>query len=252
MSLNGLILVAPTGIGSNVTEAWMTRDKWRLLTPPKNIKAIKLASTYFAYGFVYGGDATYAQQGFNIELSQADSQSFTIWPQPGGHRLGFMPMAAPIAANVVNLAIDRWTGIGVIIQGGVVYYWDFADLSPSLMSYKWRSKVYHQLAKHNFEAMRVFFTVPPGVPAPSGPRNTTDPQPALSGGQYGIVRVFTDHGTGDGSQMQLFCTREIRYSGELLRIYSGMKTELWQWEIEGIINVSNLQVATSVKELARV
>lgn len=252
MSPNGLILVAPTGIGTNVTEAWMTREKWRLLTPPKNVKAIKLASTYFAYGFIFAGDSTYAQQGFNIELSAADAQSFTIWPQPGGHRLGFMPMSSPFGFNVTNLGVDRWTGIGTIIQNGVVYYWDFADQAPSLMPYRWRSKIYQQMAKRNFEVMRVFFNVPRSVPAPTHPRNTSEPQPTLGAGQYGIVRVFTDHNTGDDSKMQLFCTRELRQSGELLRIYSGAKAEMWQFEIEGVVLIQDFQVATSVKELARV
>jgi len=44
--------------------------------------------------------------------------------------------------------------------------------------------------------------------------------------------------------------REIRSSGELLRIISGYKYETWQFEVEGRVLISNIQIATSVKELA--
>ena len=75
-------------------------------------------------------------------------------------------------------------------------------------------------------------------------RNVNDPQPTLGPNQYGIVRVYTDG--------KLFTTRELRTSGELLRIYSGVKVEAWQFELEGRVSVTNWQIATSVKELAAV
>ena len=59
-----------------------------------------------------------------------------------------------------------------------------------------------------------------------------------------MVRVFADG--------VLYTTRELRSSGELLRIFSGEKVEEWQFEIEGRVNISNMQVATSVKELGLV
>jgi len=83
-------------------------------------------------------------------------------------------------------------------------------------------------------------TVPNTTP-PQVARNTNEPQPALGPNQYGIVRIYKDD--------QLWTTRELRTSGELLRIYSGSVAEMWQFEIEARVNVSNLQVATSVKEL---
>ena len=49
--------------------------------------------------------------------------------------------------------------------------------------------------------------------------------------------------------MVLVDCREITRSGGLLRIVSGFKAEQWQWEIMARVNVSNIQLATSVKEL---
>jgi hypothetical protein len=247
-SPNGLIVMVPgTTQATNVTEQWITREKWRALTPPRSITAIYLASTYFAFGTFDGLSPDVSLQGFTVELAN-DTTSFTIWGQPGGHRLGFGSMSAPNNASVDNLLVDPWTGIGLVVQAGGVYYYDFSDSAPTIQPYTWRSKVYQQQTKKNFEAMKFYFTVPPGTPQQNATRNeapTNDPSwNTLQTGQYGIVRVYADG--------VLVTTREICASGELLRILSGFKAEEWQWEITGRVLISNMQAATSAKELASV
>jgi hypothetical protein len=245
-SPNGLILVSGSGVASNVTELWITRDKWRSLTAPRNIRAIALASCYFAFGTVQNGDNTYAQTGFTIELLN-DAASFTIWPQPGGHRVGFNKMVAPNSVDIANVLHDPWSSIGILIQNGAMYYYDFSDAAPSVTPYIWRSKKYQQPSKKNFEAMKCFFTVPPGTPT-QGVRNQAATNDAswntLGPNQYGIIRVYADD--------VLVTTREIYNSGEMLRISSGFKAEIWQWEIESRLLIANLQVATSARELGGV
>ena len=237
ISQNGLIQVTQGGAGSNLTEGWITRERWQALTPGVPTRAVKLTSTYFAFG----GDPMV--DGFTVELSAEDNTSFTIWPQAGGHRLGFNTLTSPNEFFIDNVLLDPWTGIGLLIQNGAVYYYDFTDQSPVIVPYLWRSKTYQQTARTNFEAMRAFFTVPDTTP-PQVDRDVSFPQLVLGSNQYGIVRVYVDG--------NLWTTREIRTSGELLRIFSGIKGEQWQWEIEGRVVVSNLQVATSVKELGTV
>ena len=246
-SHNGLILVpGDTTAASNVTEMWITRERWNSLAPQKNTRAIPLASCYFCFGTTNGTDNSVAQSGFNIEMNQ-DNQSFTIWPQPGGHRIGFNQMTGPNGFDIDNVMVDPWTGIGLLIQDGGIYYYDFTDATPAIVPYKFRTKIYQQVSKKNFEAMKVFFTVPVGTPT-QGVRNekpTTDPSwGTLGPNQYGIVRVY-----GDGN---LVTTREIYKSGELLRVLSGFKYEDWQFEFEGRVLISNVQIATSVKELGSI
>ena len=245
----GLIEVNPnTQIATNITEGWITRERWMQLTPQKHVHAVPLTSTYFAFGVVEDGDASVAQSGFAVELANADSSSFTIWPQPGGHRIGFMPLTAPNSFNINNLWNDPWSGVTLLIQNGAVYYYDFSDPAPAIQPYMWESAIYQQKAKENFSAMRVFFTIPPNTPAQNATRNeaaTTDASwNTLQTGQYGIIYVY-----GDGN---LITTREIRSNAELLRIGSGQKYEEWQWKIRGRVLISNIQVATSVKELRNV
>ncbi len=246
-SPNGLIKVDQNGTAGNTTELWITRERWRDLTPPRSIRAIPLSSSYFAFGVVDGTDHTLAQVGFTIELG-TDSSSFTIWPQPGGHRIGFNNMTAPRDSDIFNVQVDPWTGIGLLIQDGAVYYYDFSDQAPTIQPYIWRSKLYQQNTKKNYEAIKVYFSVPPGSPTQNAVRKidaTADPSwEILDSDRYGIIRVYADD--------RLVTVREIRSSGELLRIISGYKYETWQFEIEGRVLISNVQIATSVKELASV
>lgn len=260
MSPNGLIQVTSTGVSSDITELWITREKWASLTPQKYARAIPLASCYFCFGSTNGSgaseDTSVAQTGFNIEMNQ-DNTSFTIWPQPGGHRVGFNKMTGPNGYNIDNVQIDPWTGIGMLVQNGRVYYYDFTDPSPVMVPYDYVSKQYQQNTKKSFAAMKVFFSVPSNTPALSATRNTkpiTDPSwNTLGPNQYGIIKVYADRpDPGNDGTLQLVTCREIRKNGELLRIESGFKAETWQFEILGRVVISNVQVATSAKELANV
>jgi hypothetical protein len=248
-SPNGLIKVNQSGAASNTTELWITREKWKKLVPATpSIQAIMQSSCYFAFGTTSDPTPGIARQGYTIEINPADAQSFTIWPQPGGHRIGFCQLTAPNGFDIDNLFIDQWTGIGLIIQNGQIWYYDFTDTAPVITPYKWRSKTYQQQAKTNFAAMKVFFDIPPGSPAQNPVRNETDTlDPSwntLAGDQYGIIRVYADN--------VLVTTREIRRSGEILRILAGFKADQWIFEFEGRVSISNVQIATSVKELAQV
>jgi len=260
---NGVFYISPNGLiqvsgvsASNTSDLWIKRENWAQLVPQKYTRAILLSSMYFCFGSAQNGDASVAQQGFNIELAQ-DNTSFTIWPQPGGHRVGFNKMLAPNAANVTNIQQDVWTSYGLMIQNGAVYWWDFLDSQPTIMPYDWTSKTYQQNAKRSYEAMRCFFQVPPGSPTP-GPRNVApadDPSwQTLSANAYAYILVYADpqqEGANTG-QLTLVAAREVQRSGELLRIGDGFKAENWYWRILGRVNISNIQVATSVKELANV
>jgi len=241
ISQNGLIQISQSGAGLNTTEGWITREKWQKLTPHYKVRAIKHASSYFAFGSIDGGAIL---DGFTVELSTEDKTSLTIWPQAGGHRLGFNILTSPNGFNIENVEIDPWTGIGLLIQNGGIYQYDFTDQNPVIVPYLWRSKTYQQQARRNFEALRIWFEVPGTTPPQLPTRDTTFPQLVLGSNQYGIVRIYVD---GD-----IWTTREIRTSGELLRIFSGIKAESWQFELEGRVVISNMQVATSVKELSQV
>ncbi len=256
-SPNGLMLVSPYGQITNMTELWVTREKWQQLTPQKNVRAIGFLSQYFAFGTVYQGDASVAQQGFTIELAASDTSSFTIWPQPGGHRLGLTQLTAPNGFNIKNVMTDPWTGVALLVQNGGVYYYDFSDPAPTIVPYRWRSKVFQDKRRANYSALRVWYTAYPGAPAQGAAPNTapaTDPSwlPGnLGPNQYAEIRIYAG-GNEPYVDGQLVTAREIFNSGGLLRIASGFKFENWQVEIEGRVSISNVQIGTSVTELGKV
>ena len=252
MSPNGLIQVTPNGQVTNTTQLWITRERWEALTPRKYGRAISLASCYFCFGStsplgVVPSDNSSVQSGFTIELDQ-DNASFTIWPQPGGHRLGFDTLTAPNGYNIDNVLTDPWTGIGLLIQNGQIYYYDFTDQAPTMVPYAWASKVYQQNTKKNYSAMKVFFTQPPGPTGPAfsipvpfgctvptgttafqgftgltgyyGPSGNTGPNQAvatdvswntLNVNQLGIIKTFCDF--DNTGRMVLIDCREITESG---------------------------------------
>ncbi len=260
MSPNGLMQVMPTGIVLNTTDMWFTREGWQTLTPQKYTRAIFLASCYFCFGStsplgVSPADSSVAQQGFTIELDQ-DNQSFSIWPQPGGHRLGFIPQVSHLGTNIDNLITDPWTGIGMVVSNGNVYFYDFSSTNTqyTMAPYTWKSKIYQQNTKKNYSAIRVFFTRPPNAPTQAPcPNEACADDPSwntLAANQLGIIKTYADVNC-DG-EMVLVDAREIRRSGELLRIVGDFKAEQWQWEIDGRVIISNVQIATSVKELGNV
>ncbi len=234
---------------------WFTREGWQQLTPQKYTRAVLLSSSYVCMGTVSpdGTDNSLAQTGFTIALDQ-DSNSFTIWPQPGGHRLGFCIWDSPTAKDVQNIQTDPWTGICMLISDGKVWYLDFTDPIPERQVYTWKSKLYQQNTKRSYSAMKVFFTAPQTIPAQNATRIeeiASDPVwDTLPDDSYGFIKTYVDvDGTG---AMSLIDCREIRKPGEVLRIVDGFKSEHWQWEIIARVNISNVQIATSVKELAQI
>jgi hypothetical protein len=255
MSPNGLIMVSGNGQANNTTDLWITRQRWQQLVPQKHTRAVLLASCYYCLGSTSpdGTDNSVAQQGFTIELAQ-DNVGFSIWPHPGGHRLGLQILNSPLDVNIQNVLTDPWTGIGVIVAAGGVYYFDFGDPAPALKSYTWRSMNYTQNARRNFAAMKIFFTVPPNTPALNATRLEADADdPAwdtLPEDRYGFIKTYADQ-TDDGNYKLMDC-REIRRPQEILRIVDGFKACNWQWEILGRVQLVSVEIGTSVKDLVQI
>lgn len=243
-STNGLILVNPSAnTAENRTEGWVTREKWSLYVPDGEVRAQQLISSYHCFSVM-------DQTGFTVELSEvSDKESFGIYPQPGGHRLGFGTLFSPNGYNVDNMLTDPWTSIVMLIQNGGVYIYDFEDTAPTYQTYLWRSKKIQLPHKDNFAAFRVWFDIPPGGPtSPAAPRAVGIPTYSAQvglpfvPGMFGVVRVLADG--------KYVTERELRHSAELMRVTSGYKATTWQFEVEGVVSVSNIKAATSVKELA--
>jgi hypothetical protein len=240
-SPNGLVLVAGN-TASNITRELVTKDRWDSLVSVATLRAARVGTAYYGFGMARAG--AFDPDAFdNDAFAQEDSSESMsgVMIDPGNARVGFNLLTS--ADPTINVYNDVWSGEVFVIREGALYWMDLSESNETHDAYTWRSKIFKSPNKKNFAAMRVFFEVPPGTATQNPTRNTASPQ-TLADDQYGLIRVYAD---GD-----LVTTREIRTSGEIMRIPSGFKADEWQFEIEGRVNVSFLEVATSVKELKKV
>lgn len=219
-SQNGLQALS-TGVFDSMTKPVVKARDWRNILDVTKIRACRLNDEYYAFE------------------QQSSTPSKGIVVTANDQKDAFIKLLADTA--VTNVMNDYWTGDAMVLKGGVLYAVDPYD-ATSQQTYRWRSKKFQLGFKKNLGAVRIFFDVPAWV-TQNGSRNTNSSQ-TLDAGQYGIFRAYAD-----GS---LVCTREIRTSGELLRLPSGFKCEYWQFELEGSAVIRSVQIAASAKELSSV
>lgn len=237
---NGLALITQGGV-ANATAPFLTPDEWRARIELPTLRAALVGNAYVAYGSQRQGvfestafdtgrfarlDFTGAFDGFQFDLSD--------------QRVGWSVLKE--TTPTTNIMADVWTGEAFMIRDNKVYWLKISDASLPRQTYIWRSKVFQVSAQENLGALKLFFRVPPGTPAQNSTRNIA-PVQALDVGQYGLLRYYMDG--------RLVMTREIRNSGELMRMPSGFKGDFAQWEIEGRVEVLSFQAGSAVKDLAR-
>lgn len=220
-STEGLIATAGPLMAPS-TFQFARREDWLREVNPYDFRAVRIGTTYYAVT----GDGS----GLLFDVT-ANRQMFAkISPDQGW----------------INATMDIWSGGALLIGGGMVYAMDTTDAAP-LLPYRWRSRAWHISKLDNLGAMKVFFRRRDTLPDLGAPvENPT----ALTDEMWGVVRLFASF---DGGQtMRQVFARELRVSGELIRPPAGFKSEFWQVEIEGRVEVTGVQVASSVRELAAV
>lgn len=248
-SPEGLALVSSGGIVV-ATKELIRKDKWRELVTLATLRSVRLGPAYFAFGSARFG--VFEETAFDTDAFTQEDVSEArrgILIDPTSQHVAFNLVVLPSTEEpVANVMSDAWTGEIFLIYGGKTYWLDIGDSDQQRQSYTWRSKVFQPADRKNFQAMKIFFRVPANTP-PLNPVPNTDPVQELADDQYGLVRVYA--GTED-SDLKLVMTREIRTSGEMMRMPSGFKYDFWQWEIEGRVEILSIQAATSPSELRSV
>lgn len=239
-SPNGLALAAP-GAVSIVTRNLITKDMWLdpqdYLSVP-TLRAALLAGNYYTWGSVRPG-------AFEPNTFQADAfaqEDFT-----GAYHGAYIDVSNP-RVSWVNLRsetpvyscfADQWTGEVFTIKDGEVFWLDITR-NRAHESYTWRSKIFEAPNKRSFEAMRIWFSTFPETPE-LNPVQVVSPA-TLADDMYGIVRIYADG--------ILRFSRELRSTGEFMRLPSGFKSQFWEVEIEARVKLTSIELATSAKELA--
>lgn len=240
-SPNGIVLAAP-GTAIVVSSAAVTKDKWNQLLNLPTIRAVKLGTAYYCWGSVSAIAGCFEETAFEMTAFQkidftgaGDGALFDLKDV----RVAYVELTS--TDPIFNVWADPWTGEVLIFRSGKVYWVDVTHLGTMPFDpYVWRSKTFTMPNKRNLEAVRVWFEIPPGTASPPSTRNTNLVQ-TLGSTQYGLVRVYADG--------NLVCTRELRTSGEFMRLPSGFRATYWQVEIEARVAVTSIEVATTAKEL---
>lgn len=241
-SPNGLVLVA-NGVANLVTEGLVQKDEWNSLVKVATLRATRLANAYYAFGSSRPGffqlSPAFAQANMVQQDDFAGSYSGVLI-DPTNQRVAFNTLTSEDPTT--NIFNDTWSGETMIIRDDKVYRIDLSDATSDRDVMLWRSKIFQPTSKKNFQVIRIYFDTPPWAPTQIA-RVTTEPQ-TLGDDQYGLVRVYANG--------NLVMTREIRTSGELMRLPSGFKADYWQVELEHRVVITSFQMATSVKELNKV
>lgn len=242
-SPNGLVLVAD-GAATVLTREICTKDKWQQLVNVSTMRAARLGTDYYTFGAARQG--VFDEDAFEVEEGVFESSDYSgaytgVYIDTVNTRIAFNVMYNEVPC--VNVMNDAWSGELFIIRDNKVYWIDLTSAEPTREVYKWKSKKFQGGYAFNVAACRVYFDVPAGTPA-LNPIPNTDLIQTLAEDQYGLFRAYADD--------RLVLTRELRTSGEIIRLPSGFRANYWQFEFEARIKVLSFQLATSVKELRSV
>jgi hypothetical protein len=247
-SPNGLVLVA-NGIATLVTEGLIQKDEWNFYNKVPTMRATRMGSAYYSFGservgFVQVNADPPGQPAFQTNAFQQDDFAGSykgIVLDNANQRVAFNTLTSDtITTNVFN---DQWSGETLILRLNKLYRLDLADRAYTRDTALWRSKIFQAPDKKNFAVIRVYFEIPVWAPFQNPARDNSESQTFDRTDQYGLVRVYANN--------RLVMTRELRTSGELMRLPSGFKADYWQVELETIVQINSVQLATSVKELLK-
>jgi hypothetical protein len=234
----GLALVSAGGLVI-ATKELIRKDKWNAIVSLTTLRAAMLGAAYYAFGQKILG--VFQADAFQANMVQEDDfagASNGIMLDPTSLTVAFNRMTVP--RPLTNIMTDVWSGEVFVILDGEVMWLDISDTEQEREPYVWRSKLFQAGQKKNFQAAKIFFTVLPNTPA-LNPVEVEGLVQTLQSDQYGLFRVYADG--------ELVMCRELRRSGEQFRLPSGFKADYWQFEIEGRVQLDNMQVATSPTEL---
>jgi hypothetical protein len=256
-SPNGLVLAAQ-GTIKNTTASFITKDKWNQVlstTTLATLRAGKLATgAYYCWGSVRPGvfQPGMFQDGTTVGGTPNIIQKADFTGAINGALIDVQNQRVAFTSltninPLTNMQNDAWTSEVFVIRNingvNTLSTINIADQAPTYEAYKWRSRVWQLMKLENMEVLRVYFDIPVNAPLLNPVPNASLVQ-TLAADQWGLARMYADG--------NLIWTRELRTSGALMRLPSGLKYNYVQFEFESRLYIKSIQFATSAKELATV
>lgn len=239
-SPNGLALATP-GEVVILTRQYVNKDKWLNLIYARTFRASSINGAYYGWGATVNGcfeTSAFETTAFLQDDFTGAYTGVTIDVNDQRVSIGTLTAQYP----VYNTYTDVWTGEIFIIAEGKVFWLDITD-GGARDVFTWKSKVFEMPNQRNLEALRVWYKADPVNTPQQNPVPVVSPTD-LAPDMHGIVRVYADD--------RLVLSREMRSSGEFMRLPSGFKATYWQIEIKARVEVYSLETATAAKELLNV
>lgn len=219
-SQNGLINVGPNGI-ENVTQALVTREEWSKVYTPQYLRGVRYQNGYLA---------------------------MRMPPDPAPRSAYFIdPTSLKVAltefsdfADMRNLVTDFWSGeIFLLKKDGKLYQWDppvndAGNPNFDLMPVLWRSKEFQLPYVENFGVYSVYWD-------PARFSNNPYGGGVLPADEQVRLKVWANR--------FLVYDEEVPRCGQPVRLPSGFKGDIWQFELRGRAPIYSLHVAGTMKEL---
>ena len=227
-SPNGLILVGAGGL-QNITQSIITREEWMRDYYPSLIRSARYQNGYLA---------------LIDRPTPIPNNAFLL--DPTALKVALTEISqheATLDFNATNFFNDVWSGnVFLIDSAGKLFQWDpvFHDpdtanptVNNDLMPVVWRSKEFQYPFEENFSCYAIYWDE----------------------ARYSNVNWGTIMATTERVRFRVYCNRVLRYdqpvprNGRPVRLPSGFKGDVWQFEILARAPVYVMHVASTVKEL---
>lgn len=212
-SQNGLVSVGPAGI-KNVTKQLITRDDWLRDYVPGFLRAVRYQEGYLALRD-YPDDTT---------------PNSAFYLDPSAIKVALTELSD--FDDVDNVVSDVWSGEVFLLDAGMIRRWDSPDLLT--MPVLWRSKEFQYLQLSNFGAYAIYWDEARYATSTWG-------DDIIPNGERVRFRVLAGR--------TVVYDQAVPLNGKPIRLPSGFKSDIWQFEIRARAPVYSLHVANSIKEL---
>jgi hypothetical protein len=214
-SHNGLIMIGSGGI-QNVTAQIITKDEWTRDFSPNLIRAVRYQNGYLAME-----EGTSAHDGFfldptELRVALTDLSDFD---------------------DILNLNVDFWSGEVFLIKESMVQRWD--PPTTNFMPTRWKSKEFQFQYPENFGCYAIHWD----------DRRYTNPNYGIDVcpmGEKVRLKIYVN-----GESVPVY-NQVVPRNGRPVRLPSGFKSDIWQFEIQARAPIYSLHVASTVKELRNV
>lgn len=217
-SQNGLMLVSAGGM-DNVTQALISKDDWAKFYKPETLRAVRYQNGYLAM-----------MENANYPVDKNDG----FFLDPTELKVALTDLSD--FEDVLNVMNDFWSGEVFLLQAGSgsnkILCWD-KDVDE-VMPVQWLSKEFQFPYVENFGCYAIFWDA-------ARWSDTTWGTGILPVDEAVRVKVYAD-------RVEIY-NEEVPVNGLGVRLPSGFKAAIWQFEILSRAPVYAMHVASTMKEL---